>query len=428
MNDYEKREQEKINIQKAQLIAQSVTAAAALKNAANTKKIAEETEKSRKNQEAEAKREALHRREMAARDEAKLEDQKTTNFRQTILTTLPLLGNEERNQYVIEQLLPKVMARRNGNGSTLKDVVQMFGFPEFVASFSANPEVEQFLKEDQKQKNGLVSAVQAYIDAEANLKQTAKKIGHRITLVISIVLFVIVIASNQATRIYEPDGMYTTSGGDGAAWFFELLGVVVFYFIGKHIIGLGVENIAFFKPHRDKIEVLKADAKKKKDAYDLHSAKYVASWNKIKTSLVDSYLASDSGEKFLKSDLNFLPEVTWGNPIVAEQAFLPPSARPPLNAWGMALTAQIQEELELAKKRQSKIREILLSRICLIDSNEESSREVGLFETQAFGLREIDKEFIALDLSQSTDEAILQNEAGFQKGRIFVEAVKLQSN
>ena len=44
MNDYEEREQEKLNIQKAQLLAQSVTAAAALKNAANTKKIAEEAE------------------------------------------------------------------------------------------------------------------------------------------------------------------------------------------------------------------------------------------------------------------------------------------------------------------------------------------------------------------------------------------------
>lgn len=82
------------------------------------------------------------------------------------------MGNEERNQYVIEQLLPKIIERRKGNGSTLKDFVQMFGFPEFVKGFSANPEVEQFLMEDQKQKNGLVSAVQAFVDAEANLKQS----------------------------------------------------------------------------------------------------------------------------------------------------------------------------------------------------------------------------------------------------------------
>lgn len=94
----------------------------------------------------------------------------------------------------------------------------------------------------------------------------------------------------------------------------------------------------------------------------------------------------------------------------------------------MALTSQIQEELEHAKKRQSKIREILLSRICLIDSNEESSREVGLYETQAFGLREIDEEFIKLDLSRSSDEDIPPNESSFQKGRIFVEAVKLQTD
>jgi predicted small secreted protein len=420
MNDYEKMEQEKLNIQKAQLVAQSVTAWETRKNAENTKKIAEEAERSRKINEVEARREALHRREMAARQAEILEDQKTTNFRQTILTTLPMLEKEEKNQYVIEQLLPKVIERRKGNGSTFKDVVQIFGFPEFVASFSANPEIEQFLTEDKKQKNGLVSAVQAYIDAEANLKQTAKKIGKKITLVISIVLFVFLVRScNQTEDIGEDRADLIVFG---------FLGVVAFYFVGKHIIGLCVENSGPFKPLREKIKVLKADAKKKKDAYDLHPAKYIAAWNKIKTILVDSYLASDSGQKFLKGDLTSLSDVSWTKAVAAEQAFLPPSARPPLIVWGEALVSQIQEELEFAKQRQSQIREILLSRICLIDSSQESSGEIGLYETQAFGLREIDKEFIELDLCRSTDETILPNEAGFQKGRIFLEAVKLQTD
>jgi hypothetical protein len=44
------------------------------------------------------------------------------------------------------------------------------------------------------------------------------------------------------------------------------------------------------------------------------------------------------------------------------------------------------------------------------------------------GLREMDKEFIELDLCRSTDESSLPNESGFQKARIFLEAVKLQTD
>ncbi len=410
MNDYEKREQEKLNIQKAQLVAQSVTAWETRKNAENTKKIAEEAERSRKINEAEARREALHRREMAARQEEILEDQKTTNFRQTILTTLPLLGNEEKNQYVIEQLMPKVIERRRRNGVLFEDVVKMFGFPEFVVSFSANPEVEQFLIEDKKQKNELISAVQAYIDAKKSSNIEVIALG--ITLAISILPFIFWVCAPPWDWVI----------------FIKLLGLGVFFIIVFIVVFALLERTHHFKPLIDKIKALKADAKMKKDAYDLHPAKYNAAWNKIKTDLVDSYLASDSGQKFLKSEMTFLPESSWTKAVSDEQVFLPPSARPQSDAWGVALASQIQGELELAKQRQSKIREILLSRICLIDSNDESSGEIGLYETQAFGLREIDKEFIELDLCRPSDEPILPNEAGFQKGRIFLEAVKLQTD
>jgi hypothetical protein len=441
MNDYEKREQEKVDIQKEQrnalrVIAGAavVSAAADLKKAENTKRIAEETERGRKIKEVEAERAALHRREIAARQEEMLEDQKQTNFRQTILTTLPLLGKEEKNQYVIEQLLPKVIERRQGNGSTFKDVVKIFGFPEFAASFSANPEIEQFLIEDKNQKNGLVKSVQEYINAKTALNQKTKKFGQRITLVTCIVVFVMILYSYKHTLIpdeygsYEVNNMrYSESSNGGTCWI-EFFGLVAFYFIGKPIITLIVENSGPFKSVRDKIKVLQDSAKKKKDEYDLHPAKYIAAWNKIKVNIVDLYLASDSGQKFLKSDMTFLPESSWTKAVSDEQVFLPLSARPQSDAWGVALASQIQGELELAKQRQSKIREILLSRICLIDSNDESSGEIGLYETQAFGLREIDKEFIELDLCRPSDETILPNESGFQKGRIFIEAIKLQSN
>src|SRR5690606_33374164 len=82
-------------------------------SAVNTAQTAETVERMRIEAQAAAEATARHQREVEAQQreitmlqERMAEEQRTTNFRQTVLATVPLLKEEERPQYLIEQLLP----------------------------------------------------------------------------------------------------------------------------------------------------------------------------------------------------------------------------------------------------------------------------------------------------------------------------------
>ena len=123
----EERRQEEVALQKKQLFAQRVAAAAAVASAVNIAQTAEAVEKMRREASAAAEATARHQRlleiqqlEMAARQEQMAEEQRITNFRQTVLTTLPLLKEEEKAPYLIEQLLPLVEKRYENEKSDLR--------------------------------------------------------------------------------------------------------------------------------------------------------------------------------------------------------------------------------------------------------------------------------------------------------------------
>jgi hypothetical protein len=75
--------------------------------------------------------------------------------------------------------------------------------------------------------------------------------------------------------------------------------------------------------------------------------------------------------------------------VTTEQAFLPPSARPSDEQWRSALNTKVGPEAELAKQRQSNIRDILLSRL------------VPNYDTQRYDMADLDEKFIDLDLERA---------------------------
>jgi ribosomal protein L7/L12 len=153
-----------------------------------------------------------------------------------------------------------------------------------------------------------------------------------------------------------------------------------------------------------KLSVLKSEMNQETEAFDIWSKKQPEDWKNIKTRLIDSYLASEKGQLLNKWDLgNFLLEIRMDF-VRKEQAFLPPSARPSDEKWRAALKSTVEPEAELAKQRQTKIRDILLSRL------------VPDYETQQYDMADLDEKFTELDLERAdatsdyiADEGIDEN-------------------
>jgi hypothetical protein len=109
MDKIEELRQKELEVQKKQLFAQRVTAAASVANAVAAHKQAAATKEIQQQMAADAERNKLHQMLMAVQHEKMAEEQRLTNFRNIILTTLPLLKDEEeKKQYLTEQLLPKL--------------------------------------------------------------------------------------------------------------------------------------------------------------------------------------------------------------------------------------------------------------------------------------------------------------------------------
>lgn len=109
MDKIEEIRQKELEVQKKQLFAQRVTAAASVASAVAAHKQAAATEEIQHQIAADSERNRLHQMLMAVQQEKMAEEQRLTNFRNTILATLPLLKDEEeKRQYLTEQLLPKL--------------------------------------------------------------------------------------------------------------------------------------------------------------------------------------------------------------------------------------------------------------------------------------------------------------------------------
>jgi hypothetical protein len=144
-----------------------------------------------------------------------------------------------------------------------------------------------------------------------------------------------------------------------------------------------------------RLSALKSEMDRETENYESWSKKQPEAWKNIKTDLVDSYLASEKGQILNKWDFgNSEMEMRMGF-VRKEQAFLPPSARPADEQWQAALKPKVEPEAELVKQRQTKIRDILLSRL------------VPNYETQQYDMDDLDVKFIDLDLEKT--DAILED-------------------
>ena len=116
----------------------------------------------------------IQQAEMATRQEQMAEEQRMTNFRQTVLSTLPLLKEEEKTQYVTEQLLPLVEKRLASEKRALEfgDVLNVFKFPDFAENyFTTEPDVKKFMIEGKNPKQKLNAATAAYEKASKELEK-----------------------------------------------------------------------------------------------------------------------------------------------------------------------------------------------------------------------------------------------------------------
>ena len=196
----EERHQEELALQKKQLFAQRVGAAAAVASAAAAAQTAAEVERMRREASAAADETSRHQllmviqqQEMAVRQEQMAEEQKLTNFRQTVLTTLPLLKEEEKAQYVIEQLSPSIEKKCEEltSGFQFRVVLESFKFLDFSENFYANnPDAKKFMLEGRNPKQKLDKATAEYKKANQELEKAKKSPSGLLALVaVGIVAF-----------------------------------------------------------------------------------------------------------------------------------------------------------------------------------------------------------------------------------------------
>lgn len=135
-----------------------------------------------------------------------------------------------------------------------------------------------------------------------------------------------------------------------------------------------------------KISLLKGEMDRKSAEFENWSKQKPETWKLIKTNLVDSYLASEWGEKLLRHDMFQQFMFIRLKTAAKEQLFLPPSARPTDEQWQSVFKSKVEPEAELATQRQLKIRGILLSRL------------MPNYDTKQCDIVGFDEKFIELDL------------------------------
>ena len=412
MSEYleqQKREEQRLEaekLQKKQLFAQRVAAAASVASAASAAQTAAEVERMRREASAAAEATARHQRvveiqqaEMAARQEQMAEEQRMTNFRQTILSTLPLLKEEEKAQYLTEQLLPLIEQRYANEKSNLylTVILKVFKFSEFAGNFfETDTGVKKFMvegKTNPKQKSDKAKDSYCKAKAELEAKQKATKSSASL-LAAGIAVFIVLPLPIMVSTLIDPNlakdnaALSTKEESFMAAVFLGslALSIISFLKIKKFISANRSKKLARLATE---LAPLKSEMDRETEAFEIWSKKQTATWGEIKTNLVDSYLASDAGKRFIKTNMFDILLGLRMECVTIEQAFLPPSARPTDEQWLSVLKSKVEPEAELAKQRQIRIRDILLSRL------------VPNYETQQYDMDDMDVKFIDLDLERT---------------------------
>ena len=389
---------EELELQKKQLFAQRATAVASAVSAAAAVKTAGELERMRLDAREAAEATERHeqaterlQREMAARQNQMAEEQRLTNFRQTILATLPLLKEEEKAQYVIEQLSPAIEKK-------YEKVISEFVFGVFLMHFKfldfsklyfeSQPDAKEFMVEGKNSKLKLNKATNQYQNVQKKLEDVKSNSGFGCAVVSAMALAIL------AFLVCAPIVAYFTPGNP-----IGMLGMLLILFVSglaflATLIGADKEQSKKVSQLSSKVSILKAEMDRETEAFESWAKKQPESWRKIKTDLVDSYLASEDGKKFIQYNIFDAFMRSCMCEVADEQSFLPPSARPSDEQWQSAFAPKVEPQAELATQRQLKIRDILLSRL------------VPDYETQKRKIVDFNEKFVELDLDRVEAKSI----------------------
>ena len=296
MNDKDKNRKKEIELQEKQLFAQRVTALASVTTAVTSLHLSAKVDQILREASLAAKINARHLREIIENQE----DQRLASFRQTIIAAIPLLNKEERESYLIEQLLPRVEERYESNVGELKyvDILRIYHFFDFVDNFfETRSDIREYMKQRKKHHLSLGErdkVNQDYIELKKDFEN---------------------LQSWGAVTLSEIAAKVSTKGNE-----------------------------------LERLEVLIAD----------DTQKHAMTWEKIKGELVDSFLATDSGKILAETNMEsllFATRIPW---IDAEQAFLPFPVRPSRESWFLSFSTKIESEVEKIKPSKPIIKNSLM--------------------------------------------------------------------
>lgn len=399
---FEELRRKEVELQEKQLFAQRVTAAASVANAAAAAHQAATLSamQSDLNEAAEAaahhqRKMAEHQREIAEHQREMAEEQRVANFRNTVLTALPLLKDEEKTQYLTEQLLPRIKAKGANKAPaffrslSLGKVLEDFGLVGFASNYTqATLAVRQFFTRDEflAEELAKLKAVKAEVEAAkavCKTKQSAIKTieneklkvkGMVFNRVVSFVVAYFVsgltlgmsaglVFSLEKMRAHHDDiitfVMLILSFGAaiGAAVFSYRRAMSSFkktseakqvdFQLNKQ---LRVERL------NEELGVLKREIESfagVEEAFASANAKlkeHKTLWPKIKADFVDDYLASASTVAYLGEQAEHKRLLTiahpWQEAVAEEQGFLPPSARLPFVEYWLPLLIKEDDYLQ----------------------------------------------------------------------------------
>ena len=394
-DSFEQLRRKEVELQAKQLTAQRIIAAAAVANAAATAHQAATIRSMQQDLNDAARATAKHQRDMAEQQRLMAEEQRLSNFRNTILTTLPLLKEEEKAQYLTEQLLPRI----KGAGKTRTDFAALplsklfenSGLIQFASGYTqAHPTVKEFFvtgKPLVKERLNL-QALQAECMAKNNELKTIEKedpieefkaesVSTGCGCAVAIVVFLVTFSVLAKLA----DSVLDTWMG----W------IVILLAIGASSVGYKLFIIAANEKNKMKQE----ERQKRKGEYqknkqlrleavknDLDAIQHKinsfashenlkandALWEEVKAGFVDSFLASVAGKEFAgeRGGYKMLLAMSspWRELVAEEQAFLPPSVRLPFVECWLPLLLKEDDFLDavfvILKNFQSQLKTFLL--------------------------------------------------------------------
>jgi hypothetical protein len=327
---------------------------------------------------------ARHQRDMAEHQRLMAEEQRLSNLRNTILATLPLLKEEEKAQYLMEQLLPRIKGigkTRTGFASLpLSKIFEDSGLIQFASDYSkTNPTAEEFfvtgkplIEEKLRQRviqTDYINKKVEYGAIEDEKDEFSPGCLSSIILLFAFAgAFILILITEKCFLTEE-----TLNQHDRLIFWTN----IIFPFIATSLI-YGIMEEKFKKIMRKNnarpmivmllgLRVIQLKIESFANIEEILKAQD-ALWEDIKANFIDTYLASAAGKEFTGEQGGYKMLLTMSSPwrevVAEEQAFLPPSVRLPFVECWLPLLLKEDDLLEAAfvvlKNFQAQLKTFLL--------------------------------------------------------------------